>query len=105
MNLKTALITLSVSALLALGLVGCGDECADADDRVLAKQQECSLSQDSPPDESTEVECTEALAAEAVCFADCFEAASCDDIKLVNPEAESTVAYLKCLEGCPTAPK
>jgi hypothetical protein len=101
MNFKTAFIALSVSALSVVGLVGCGNDCDDAADRVTAKFEECGIEATDGGTSGETAECTEEAGALAQCTADCTEAADCGAFDGTN--AEAATAWLECLGTCAPA--
>lgn len=87
-------------ALLALPIfvVGCATECDKASDRVTAKYEECGMTVDTTGDTGAEIECTDELAAQSTCVADCVEAADC--AALDGSDVDAMTAYAECLGGC-----
>lgn len=74
-----------------LVLVGCGNACDDADDKV----EECGVENyDQTSTRGEEVECE----GKAECEAECHNNASCDDIKASFGGAQN--AFTDCVSKC-----
>ena len=100
MNFKTAFIALSVSALSVVGLVGCGNDCDEAADRIAAKLEECGA-ETTTSEGGEAAECTEEAGALAQCTADCTEAADCKAFD--GSDVDATLAYAECVGKCAPA--
>ncbi len=101
MNFKTAFIALSVSALSVAGLIGCGNDCDDAADRIAAKAEECKIEGSTATEGGEGAECTEEQGTQAQCSADCFEAAPCGAFD--GSDLDALQAFSDCSAKC-TAP-
>jgi hypothetical protein len=73
---------------------GGGNVCLDASNDVVEKYASCGIDFAS----EDPMECTDALAAQSTCLADCIVAASCDTLKGDDPAGASNMA--KCMGGC-----
>ena len=81
-----ALITMVVFPL-SFAAMGCGDACDDA----LDKYEECGIDV-SGGDDDDDVECE----GQVLCFAECVNDASCDDLMCTEHDKQ----YLKCVADC-----
>lgn len=79
-------------------LVGCGNDCDKAADRMTAKLEECGITVDDGGEDGEDVECTDTLATQSLCYADCTEAADCT--ALDGTDMDALMSYSECLAGC-----
>jgi len=91
-------------ALLALTFgmaaftTGCGNDCEDAADRIIAKAEECGLDTGTSDGDGASGECTDEAGAAAQCAAGCYEAASCETLK--GEDADGALAFAECASKC-----
>lgn len=86
-------------ALLPLALAtGCSDPCQEASDRIAARYEECGFEVSEEEQEDAESECTDKEGEEALCVADCMEAADCAAFDGTDPDA--AMAYSNCAVAC-----
>lgn len=92
-------LTYAMVAALSSGLLACGNDCDDADERARAKYEGCGIDLGEARD-SEAVEqpvCTENRERARETFARCVEDASCEAIR--GEDAAGYARYAACLGG------
>lgn len=98
--MKRSWIGLFLVTAIALPVLGCGNPCESATDRITKRfVEECGLTIAIPEEEASgEVVCAEADATYLACRADCAESATCEAI--TGEDSEGAVDFGKCNGDC-----
>lgn len=99
--LENTMKTLTLLLIPAF-LYGCSDACEKAGDQITAKYEECGITLDEGDGDGESVECTDELATQSQCTADCTTAADCGVLDGTDTDmtGEAWTSYLDCLTGC-----
>jgi hypothetical protein len=105
-------LTLLFAAAFSLGLAtssGCDDDggganaCERAGQRIVDKYEECDVDLGSGDGGGEAQECTDEIAANAACLADCLDPAPCEAVTLdydMTDPPEDVVTYQECAAEC-----
>jgi hypothetical protein len=104
-SLLLATFSLGFAVSVACDGDGGANACERAGQRWVDRFEECGGEVQSGDGGGESVECTDALAAQANCAADCAEAADCDivsgDYDVTDPDVvERLTEYGECVQAC-----
>jgi hypothetical protein len=75
----------------------CPNDCDHAGDIIVQRYEACDIEVETT-DDTEEVECTDALAAQYLCIAACIEVAPCE--ALAGTDADAALALATCYSEC-----